>query len=64
MASPFRISIADDFEYDDYINKEYWLLSIYVKRNTEGHKKNGRTADICETMAVSDFIMLRNNVVN
>jgi len=47
----------------DYMNKEYRILSMCVKRNTEGHMKDGLKADIFGTMAVSDFITLRENMV-
>lgn len=35
-----------------------------VKRNTEGHNKDGRKVDIFETMAVPDFVILTENVVH
>jgi len=35
-----------------------------VKRNAEGHKKDGRKVDIFGPMAVPDFIILTENVVH
>ena len=47
-----------------HMNKKFRIMSICVKRNAEGHKKDGGKVDIFETMAVSDFIILTKNVVN
>jgi hypothetical protein len=47
----------------DYMNKKCRILSMCVKRNTEGHMKDGRKADIFGTMPVSDFVTLTEKVI-